>query len=69
MSMVSGKPHLMADLCASENPGKLSALYYVIVRVLWSTSDNRGSESKSVNCHSDDNGHKGFLDGQVFQRT
>ena len=33
------------------------------------TSNNRSAEPKSVNCHSDDDGHQGFLEGQIFEGT
>ena len=66
--MVSGKPHLMADLCASENPRKV--YHHFVSSSPWLfTSHNRGSEPKSVNCHSNDNAHQGFLDRKIFKGT
>lgn len=68
--MVSGKPHLMADLCASENPGQIINLiaYFVQISIVL-TSNNRSPEPKSVNCHSNDNGHQGFLERQILEGT
>ena len=45
-----------------------AALYRGLVRVRES-ADDRGAQSKSVNCHSDDNGRQRFVEWEIFERT